>query len=186
MESTFYLGGAGTVIVVLLFCVPAVQAARKNWQSTSKGRVLAIRSIEVVYLLLMPLEGFICYHALDNFGIEKPVLDWQYYLALISIPFIITGYFLSRILKEKLPPFLRVIILILLVMGIILCIGMLFRFYLIGFLGAVLIPSPGIIFSLLALPYFSLLPVIVLLATEAYILINHPIVELGIDKEYEK
>jgi hypothetical protein len=72
-------------------------------------------------------------------------------------------------------------------MGVVMCLGMLFRFHLIGMLGAAFITAgPGIFFSLLALPYFGLVPVIILLAAEGYNLIHYPVVKLGIEKDHEK
>ncbi len=163
------------IMIIILILIPSIPYAlilkRINTESTY-GRVHKIRYREWLLLTLMPLEGLICYHLLDDFDIEKPQFDWKYFVSIISVPIIVSIYFISRKFKKKMSKIQKVVSVIFLCYGIFLCICFGIRFVLIGFYGCLVVFTPAIYMVVLAFPYYALLPVLILLVNEIYCIIK--------------
>jgi hypothetical protein len=171
---------AGTFILIifclglwLVVCIPIFRVAIRNVRLSKSGSLERIRNREWVLLILMPIEGLVCYHLLEDFDLEKPAFDWQYIGSLIAVPFIVATYFFTRKRKHKMSGPLRNIAILILLAGIVIATCMAVRFAYIGGLGCAVILTPMIPCFLLALPFYALLPVVILLAGEIYSLVSY-------------
>ena|SRR5688572_23975474 len=160
------------LVIWLLSNIPMLKLIRENIRSSRESMRTRIRSREWVIMIFMPIEGLACYHLLDDFDIEKPAFDWQYVGSLIAVPTIVTIYFISRKWKDKVTQNQRSIMILGLLAGIVIAIIYSIRFYQIGILGLMVVMlAPPFVF--LALPYYALLAVVILLIGEIICLVKY-------------